>query len=715
MTDHTRPTSPSHYSLPTMGPTAPRFQPNGNEVARYQPSVDTSTALERYVAGFQVSTVAEIARLELATKNNADDIELTNKIVRGDLQTLQAEIAQLRELVTSSVKHQAASAITRASNLPAQDLSRNGPTAVHSDGAEPNERPNPIVIKEPSCDVNYAVRLAATLQHLNSTRPKWQPLAVHQMQPSPTATLPTTKVTFSWEFLQRELQGAKWSPGYHLISGETSKIKSRGYWILEAEFEPFAPSAPGQHGAKLTPFFNCPLTLTLTGPTPEEENFLDNPVFIRKEGEERYAYFGQYSQLRFSDKLDYDRVLEVVPESVRQYWANQLADPRRPMWITKALKEHFWPRPRYEGPLPKDSVFCSPGSDGATTCRNPEPVLEKNVRDGMIAYAAELKAWDHETGIKVNLLTPESLLASFKEADAAMEPGLRLWWEYFQCVGYEQEFYADLVRAQEEYEKSGGVEAIGQVGVKWKAGVRVAKDDGGESGVNRKDSAVANVPAMGAEPAKERSEVHSWSEPAEEERFPDGFATNTHVVENIAIGTDMQRILDWQQLAAEANNNSVANPVVTSAPAREAEPAAKTFSRVVSWSDVTEKDFPPTKSAANNTRVSESAADQTSTDRMLHWKQAAADEAQTDDNHPTWNPVFICTAPAVKSISTANPATRVPRWAEVEAKLAAAYPPPPLLPQADLNAAKEFQRMATQAKVRGERGAYEPPHRRAKS
>ena len=265
---------------------------------------------------------------------------------------------------------------------------------------------------------------------------KWQPLAVRQMSPPPTLSITRTNTeTFTWEFLKLTLGGEQWSPGFYFISKD-SILPSKAYWILDADTEPYLPSIPGEHGAKLTAFFNNTIP-NEEGTAPDEENYLETPVFIRPEGQKEYIYFGSYSQLRFSDKLDYDRVLDTVPEQIRLYWAEQLAAAGRPEWVTKALMEHFWPKPVYEGPVPTD--------DEETTEGQESEGLEKRISQAQGDYALELRDWEKEARMKVRLLTAQNLMAAFRKADADEEAGLRLWWEYLQCVGYDQGFYEMLV------------------------------------------------------------------------------------------------------------------------------------------------------------------------------------------------------------------------------------------------------------------------------
>ncbi|KAK5163206.1 uncharacterized protein LTR77_010792 [Saxophila tyrrhenica] len=265
----------------------------------------------------------------------------------------------------------------------------------------------------------------------------WLPLAVRNMGPS--IPVPATSLTlqpYTHDFLTHNLGGTQYSPGFHFISGP-SELPSKSYWLLDAAHEPFLPSRPGEHGAKLTAFFNS--GIHESGEAPGEENFLHVPVFVMREGGDGYEYFGNYSQTRFSDKLDLERVMESVPEHVRRFWAEQLADPGRPAWVTETLMEHFWPKPAYPGPIPSDAAAQSEATDAKK-----ESAREKRLRRSLDAYALELKGWKKEAELKVALLTPEALMKAFGKADADEEPGLRLWWEYLECVEWDEGFVGFL-------------------------------------------------------------------------------------------------------------------------------------------------------------------------------------------------------------------------------------------------------------------------------
>ncbi|KAK4544142.1 hypothetical protein LTR36_004640 [Oleoguttula mirabilis] len=283
-----------------------------------------------------------------------------------------------------------------------------------------------------------AIRPAA---HTSTDSKTWQPLGVRKMPAPPAIDISDNVETFTWEFLQLNLHGAQWSPGYYFIAHE-SRLKSKAYWVLDGEYEPFLPSAPGQHGAKLTAFFNS--TLSERGEAPTEFNYQKTPVFVRAAGSKEYVYYGDYSQRRYSDRLDYDRVMESVPAKVRTYWAEQLTAEARPGWVTKSLMEHLWPKPTYDEPIPTDETIASPAS-AESAATDYSAVLEKRVSKGLRDYAQELKEWEKDARMQVSLLKEVNLERSFAMADADEKPALRLWWEYLQFAQYDQELYEGLV------------------------------------------------------------------------------------------------------------------------------------------------------------------------------------------------------------------------------------------------------------------------------
>ncbi|KAH7120774.1 hypothetical protein B0J11DRAFT_438821 [Dendryphion nanum] len=277
----------------------------------------------------------------------------------------------------------------------------------------------------------------------------WVPLVVANFPSLPDSILSqippaSTMTTFSYDFLLNELGGALHSPGLMFIAPPSLSpiLTNRTYYTLNATVEPYLPSSPGQHGAKLTAFFNS---------NPEDDydsvpvgcSFVSVPLFVcnsafggDKKGiaGSRYVYFGHYTQTRWSDKLDYDRMEQQVPQNVKQYWAEELAAAGRAKWVTEAMKTHFFPRPEYEGALPR-------------TGANGEDNAEKVQKD-MQKYVKVLGAWEKEANVKVGLIGRQDVLRAFEGADADEVPALRLWWEYLQCVAWEPKFYGGLVELQ---------------------------------------------------------------------------------------------------------------------------------------------------------------------------------------------------------------------------------------------------------------------------
>jgi hypothetical protein len=176
----------------------------------------------------------------------------------------------------------------------------------------------------------------------------------------------------------------------------------------------------------------------------DEEDYTDVPVFVCLSEDEGYTYLGQYSQKRYSDKLSHSELFQHVPSNILEYWASQLASPHRPAWITDALIAHFWPQPTYTGPIPSDSAVTTPGT-GVTEPQDPERVLEKRVLRALERYAVELKEWKKESRVKATFLSEEALMEMWQKSDMDEEKGLRLWWEYLECVGFDDDFYHKLV------------------------------------------------------------------------------------------------------------------------------------------------------------------------------------------------------------------------------------------------------------------------------
>ncbi|OAL03567.1 hypothetical protein IQ06DRAFT_366137 [Phaeosphaeriaceae sp. SRC1lsM3a] len=249
-------------------------------------------------------------------------------------------------------------------------------------------------------------------------------------------------VTFHPQFLDEHLSGSEWSPGMkYVIGNSTCMLKNRTYFVLSPTVDPFLPKHPGQHGAKLVPFFN-------RAPEDVHDNLPDGvsssddvPIFVEQDG--RYVYFGNYSQTRWSDKVGFDAMMANVPEHVKEYWANELTSPLRPDWVTEALKLHFFKKPEYDG-----RIYAACDANATTVNSEEEVKLTDKMTKDVNKYVEELREWEREATMKTSLIKKQFILDAFDAADAEDPPALRLWWEYLECVDWRKDFYDLLVALQ---------------------------------------------------------------------------------------------------------------------------------------------------------------------------------------------------------------------------------------------------------------------------
>ncbi|UPX20966.1 uncharacterized protein EKO05_0011173 [Ascochyta rabiei] len=253
---------------------------------------------------------------------------------------------------------------------------------------------------------------------------------------------PQKMTTFTLDMLQNLFGGISWSPGLRYINtAGASMLKNRTYYMLDPTNEPYLPKAPGEHGAKLTAFFN-------TAPEegfdklPEGTNSYTNvPMFVQV-APGRYAYFGNYSQTRWSDKLDNDTMRARVPQHVKEHISHELTAKLREDWVTRELKKHFFPKPEYEGSL------LAASSDDTTVHSADEEKHNKKMTTEIQQYIQELAEWEREASMKTAMMKSDFILNAFDAADADDPPALRLWWEYLECVDWKNDFYNMLVGLQ---------------------------------------------------------------------------------------------------------------------------------------------------------------------------------------------------------------------------------------------------------------------------
>lgn len=214
--------------------------------------------------------------------------------------------------------------------------------------------------------------------------------------------------TFTYDFLQNTFGGMAWSPGLRYINSTTSVplVENRTYYLLDPEHEPYLPKAPGEHGAKLTAFFNkAPEEVFECDGHAEGTNSYTNvPMFIHV-SKGRYAYFGHYSQTRWSDRLDNDTMQARVSQDVKQHVANELAATPREPWVTRELKLHFFPVPKYEGTIPTPKT-----RDDTTNNTREEEKHNKQVAKDISGYIQELAEWEREASMKTAMIKADFIL-----------------------------------------------------------------------------------------------------------------------------------------------------------------------------------------------------------------------------------------------------------------------------------------------------------------
>jgi hypothetical protein len=238
----------------------------------------------------------------------------------------------------------------------------------------------------------------------STKKDEWKPAFIRSLKTLENLLVPSpaSMKTFSRDFLHITFQGLEHSPSLFYIPQVIDKplLPERTYYLMDSTVEPYMPTVPGQHGAKLTPFFNS-ADPAGNGSVAYEKV----PLFIASSkyvGEAKakaneYVYFGSYSQTRWSDKLDADRIKECVPLSVKQHWARILADPARPAWMTEALMKHFFPLPEYEGKTPNGDVKAE----------------NEKVKQDIAEYLAELQAYKEVAKEDLAGMDKEAMLKAF--------------------------------------------------------------------------------------------------------------------------------------------------------------------------------------------------------------------------------------------------------------------------------------------------------------
>jgi len=239
----------------------------------------------------------------------------------------------------------------------------------------------------------------------------WKPHFVKTLSPfSSIAKIPANAVTFHAQFLEDHLGGTDWSPGLRFIVGTgTCILKNRTYYMLDPTTEPYLPDGPGEHGAKLTAFFNVNPEAD-QGDLPDGVTTWENvPMFVEQPETGRYVYYGNYSQARWSDKLDIDTMMTRVPQHIKDFWATELTSTIRPKWMTQELKKHFFKKPEYIG-----KIVAAPEADTTTITSEMEVKIDEKMAKDVRKYVEELREWEREANMKTAMIKKQFILDAFE-------------------------------------------------------------------------------------------------------------------------------------------------------------------------------------------------------------------------------------------------------------------------------------------------------------
>ncbi|KAH7382699.1 hypothetical protein DE146DRAFT_236761 [Phaeosphaeria sp. MPI-PUGE-AT-0046c] len=374
--------------------------------------------------------------------------KLTMSNINGSLPHLHTARGASNGTATKSVPPHLRGTARNGTKEPNPSVSTNNPLVTDGPVDTANKAGGPTAIPSPPCSPVTVLHKEPAMENLSLM--SWQPYYLTTLAPYAGASkIPETgkMITFHPQFLDEHLGGSEWSPGMKYVMGNsTCMLKNRTYFVLSSAIDPYLPKYPGQHGAKLVPFFN-------RAPEDVHDNLPDDvsssenvPVFVEQHG--RYVYFGNYSQTRWSDRVGLDTMMAKVPEDVKEYWAKELTSPLRPDWVTEALKLHFFKKPDYEG-----RVHASGDTNDNTISSEEEVKLTEKMAKDVNKYVEELREWDREATMKTSLIKKQAILDAFDAADAEDPPALRFWWEYLECVDWRRDFYDLLVTLQSRQER----------------------------------------------------------------------------------------------------------------------------------------------------------------------------------------------------------------------------------------------------------------------
>lgn len=211
----------------------------------------------------------------------------------------------------------------------------------------------------------------------------------------------------------------------------------KSYYLYDAFVNPFVPKAPGAHGASL-------VALDRNSGADDNVSFENFPIFVALPSQPKtaavdkeYVYMGHYSQTRWSDRLGYNEQSEIVPEHVKQHWADLISADRsaEAEWMGEEIIKLTEPMPYFD-------------IDFSTFSRN-APFNEKMCRL-LKDYLVDLQEIEEEKENFRKSLTFDRVMQLYEDSDGCVPAGIRFSWEYLQCINYDRTFITSLKSACDE-------------------------------------------------------------------------------------------------------------------------------------------------------------------------------------------------------------------------------------------------------------------------
>ncbi|TGO11372.1 hypothetical protein BTUL_0111g00220 [Botrytis tulipae] len=216
------------------------------------------------------------------------------------------------------------------------------------------------------------------------------------------------------------LGGSSIANGWFESKGIGRALQVHLYALLNREFDPLVPRVPGTHGAQITPELHFSIIKRF-------------PLFIRDSGHSGFRYYGTYKVMR-SDFLGHNEMLE-VPEHVKNYWANRLGNlPTCGLKSgpTVGILKEMWPKvPTGLWDASKKEMTSYTNGHG-------------NLEEGLEVLRRSI------TDEEAQNISKDEILAAFERNDLDDNPGVSMYYEYLECIGYDVDLYQTLVTKMNE-------------------------------------------------------------------------------------------------------------------------------------------------------------------------------------------------------------------------------------------------------------------------